>query len=285
MLTLAKNKLGLKIAIFGMLSAMLLLNACVSKKKFVAMQNRLSDDLSKTELQLNQTKAELVDCEKEGLTLRTEVKGKQAELVTAKNQISLQQEQQEYLKKTNANLLDRLSELSVINKTGAENMKKTLEALDQQGKVIKDLKAAIASDDSLNLAMTMSLNQSISNEARAYINWGIADGKLMIQLLPQLFLAAGEPDASLSKIADLIKYYPDRKIYINAFHTDLAAATDVEAGMKRAAALAYMLQSKFGINAQNIQIASHASSVLNENLQISLYKPAKKMDDIINSMK
>jgi chemotaxis protein MotB len=249
------------------------------------MQNRLSDDLSATELKLNQTKSELVDCEKEGLAIRAELKGKQNEVTTAKNQISLQQEQQEYLKKTNANLLDRLSELSVINKTGAENMKKTLEALDQQGRVIKELKAAIATDDSLNLHMTMALNQAISNEARAYTSWGIADGRLIIQLLPQLFQASGEPDATLAKIAEVINNNPDRKVTITSFHNNLAAATDVENGLKRAGAVAFALQSKYGVAAHNLQIASTPSSVLNENIQISVFKISKKMDQIIEQMK
>jgi chemotaxis protein MotB len=261
------------------------LGACISKKKFTAMQNQLSTHLANTELQLNQTKTDLIDCEKEGLTLRTEVKGKQSELVNAKSQIALQQEQQDYLKKTNGNLLDRLSELSVLNKTGAENMKKTLDALDQQGKVIKELKAALAQEDSLSLNMVMALNQTISNEARNYISWGLEEGRLVLQLGPNIFEIAGEPDTSLGKIATVLGQYPDRQINVFAFYTDINQTEELNNSFKKASSIAHLLSTRFEIPFRNIKVGTQASTVLNQNIQIVLAKKTQKIDSIIDAMK
>ncbi|MEZ4849375.1 MAG: hypothetical protein R3B93_12315 [Bacteroidia bacterium] len=43
----------------------------------------------------------------------------------------------EYFKSTNTNLLDRLADLSVVSKSGAESIQKSLQALNEQNKYIK----------------------------------------------------------------------------------------------------------------------------------------------------
>lgn len=49
------------------------------------------------------------------------------------------EEQMEYLKKNNNNLLDRLSDLSVVSKAGAESIKKSLDAMNEKTNTSKIL--------------------------------------------------------------------------------------------------------------------------------------------------
>ena len=49
------------------------------------------------------------------------------------------QRELDYLRMTNTNLLDRLEGLSVVSKAGAENIKQSLEALNEQNEYIRNL--------------------------------------------------------------------------------------------------------------------------------------------------
>ena len=80
-------------------------------------------------------------------------------LANEKNKAKNSNQQMEYFKSTNTNLLDRLSDLSVVSKSGAESIKKSLEALNEQNKYIKDLTSSMQRKDSLNLALVMNLTQ------------------------------------------------------------------------------------------------------------------------------
>ncbi len=73
------------------------------------------------------------------------------------------QAQIDYLKKTNTNLLDRMSDLSIVSKSGAESIKKSLETLNEQTKYTNNLNASIQRKDSMNLALVMSLKRSLDD--------------------------------------------------------------------------------------------------------------------------
>ena len=265
--------------------ASLLITGCISKKKFIEAQNRYTEQISKTELELSQTKAELVDAEKQGLQLRQEVRGKMAELSTANGQIKLLQEQQDYLKKTNAGLLERLTELSVLNKTGAENMKRTLDAMEKQGQILNNLREVIQKEDSLNLNNLLALNQSMPENAKEYLNWQIKDKSIYIICSPKIYNGVGEPEASLGKIATILEQNPEASLQLYSYYTNLDDATTVETSFKRAAAMALIMKQKFNIEPKRITISSVAASEENLNTDFIIKNASKNIQKVLDQIK
>ncbi len=254
---------------FYLLFLITLFGSCVAKKKLVESQARYADLSNKSEIQIRELKADLNDSEKEGMALRAELKGKQVEIVNGANQLKLTVEQLEYLKKTNTNLLDRLSELSVVNKTGAENMKKTLDALNDQSKYIKELNSSVQRKDSLNLALVINLKKSLENISDDDVKVEVKKGLVYISISDQLlfnsasYLISSKAEAVLEKVAKVLNDHPELDLLVEG-HTDnvpMASEGVVDnwdLSAKRATAVVRILQSKFGIMPQRMTAGGKA---------------------------
>ncbi|MES2796831.1 MAG: OmpA family protein [Bacteroidota bacterium] len=238
-------------------------SSCVPKKKLVESQTRFADLQSRSDNQIRELKSELTDTEKQGLELRAELKGKQVELVNTNNQVKLLQEQIDYLKKTNTNLLDRLSELSVVNKTGAENMKRTLDALNEQSRYIKDLTSSVQRKDSLNLALVMNLKNSLSNIQSSDVNVEVKKGLVYISISDQLLFNTAsstinaQAEEVLGKVAKVLNEHAELDLIVEG-HTDNIPIVNEniidnwDLSAKRAIAVVRLLQNKFAIAPQRM---------------------------------
>ena len=134
-----------------------LFTSCVGKKKLADLESQLTELQASSSSALSKSKADLSDCQSLTASLQGELKKRDSDLEAKNGQLKTLQEQLDYFKKTNTNLLDRLSDLSVINKSGAESIRKSLDALNEQGKYIKDLNSSIQRKDSMNLSLVMNL--------------------------------------------------------------------------------------------------------------------------------
>lgn len=247
----------------------LLTYSCVPKKKLVESQTRFVDLQSRTDAQIRELKTELTDTEKQGLELRAELKGKQVELINTNNQLKLTLEQLDYLKKTNTNLLDRLSELSVVNKTGAENMKRTLDALNEQNKYIKELNASVQRKDSMNLALVMNLKKSLENISDDDVKVEVKKGLVYISISDQLLFSTASAQINnnaemvLEKVAKVLNDHPELDILVEG-HTDNVPmvneiiADNWDLSSKRAISVVRILQNKFGIAPQRMAASGRA---------------------------
>lgn len=123
---------------------------------------------------LTKCKQALADCQNSKDDVIIEYKSKmndiQNSLNTKDSKVKSLEEQIELYKKTNTNLLDRLSDLSVISKTGAESIKQSLDAMNEKDRYIKDLTSSISKKDSINMALVMNLKRSLSNENSEDVN-------------------------------------------------------------------------------------------------------------------
>ncbi len=240
-----------------------LIISCVPKKKLVESQARFVALQTKSETEIRELKSELTDTEKQGLELRAELKGKQVELVNTNNQLKLTQEQLDYLKKTNTNLLDRLSELSVVNKTGAENMKRTLDALNEQSKYIKELNASVQRKDSLNLALVMNLKKSLENISDDDVKVEVKKGLVYISISDQLLFSSASAQINtnaevvLEKVAKVLNTHAELDILVEGHTDNVPTVSDIitdnwDLSAKRATAIVRILQNKFAIAPQRM---------------------------------
>lgn len=175
------------------------------------------------------------------------------------NKVKSLEEQMELLKKTNSNLLDRLSDLSIVSKTGAENIRKSLDALNEKDRYIKDLNTAMARKDSLNLSLVMNLKRSLAGTNSEDVNVEVRGGVVFISLSDRmLFQTAsavinGKAESILEKISKVVNDHKDLNILVEG-HTDNVPMSNEcindnwDLSAKRATAVVRMLQKKYKID-------------------------------------
>ncbi|MET6989938.1 OmpA/MotB family protein [Sediminicola arcticus] len=219
--------------------------SCVSQKKYTAMQNRAEF-----------CEGNLKASKNERLLLETNLAN---EINRTKN---LEQEIA-YFKSTNTNLLERLSDLSVVSKSGAENIKKSLEALNQQNKYIKDLTSSLQRKDSINLVLVMNLKRSLDNFDDEDISIEVKKGVVYISISDKMLFQSGSYKISIKaeevigKIAKIINDHKDLDILVEGHTDNVPIATDCMAdnwdlSVKRATSIVRLMQTKFDIQPQRM---------------------------------
>ncbi len=242
-----------------LLTSFLLLGSCVSSKKYKALQ----DEMEKAKMTLQKCNDNLANCESEKSKMEAESKNALSKMESdaAMNQGKMKslEEQMELLKKTNTNLLDRLSDLSVVNKSGAESIKKSLDALNEKDKYIKDLHNAISRKDSMNLALVMNLKRSLVGTNSDDVNVEVRGGVVFISLSDKmLFRSASavindQAGAVLEKISKVLNDHSDLNILVEGHTDNVPMSNDCitdnwDLSAKRATSVVRMLQKKYKVD-------------------------------------
>jgi chemotaxis protein MotB len=252
LLTLKIEKMK-KIVIYVL--AVIALSSCVSKKKFQATQT----EMSKTEQSLRQTTSDLAECEKKFATKSGDYDALSAELEKLRKDCAERQSQLEHEKATTGKLLDRMSDLSVISKEGAESIRKSLETIDKQSKELSELNSQIRAKDSLNLVLVMNLKRSLSDVNDTDVNVKVDKGVVLISLADGMLYKSGSAEISsragsiLQKIATVINDYKSFDVLIEGNTDNVPISTNCisdnwDLSVKRATAVARVLQTKYGVD-------------------------------------
>lgn len=236
------------------LTAVMLLTSCVSKKVLVEEQNR-SKQYSKN----------LKSCEETNQSLQSANKDLSGKIILLENQFANEQsksnildQQMNYYQSTNTNLLDRLTDLSVVSKTGAESIKKSLEAINDQNKYIKDLTSAMRAKDSMNLALVMKLKRSLVDINDEDVNIEVKKGVVYISISDKMLFQSGRfeinqaAETVLGKIARVLNDYKQLDILVEGHTDDVPISTSLlfdnwDLSVKRATSVVRLLQLKYGI--------------------------------------
>jgi chemotaxis protein MotB len=134
-------------------------------------------------------------------------------------------EQIEIMKSTNTGLLDRMSDLSVVSKTGAESIQKSLENISRQTAYIEDLNKKVQSKDSVNLSLVMNLKRSLSNINDTDIQVEVRGGLVHVSISDKLlfksgsFTIASKAEEVLAKIASVLNDHNELQVMVEG-HTD-----------------------------------------------------------------
>lgn len=237
------------------LTILLTFSACVSKKKYLeiqALQVQTAQDLEKSRLDLEKCREDLATAHSDLLLKATELEG-------VKNQVSMLEAQIETFKKTNTNLLDRLADLSVINVAGAENIKKSLEAINSQSAYIQDLTTNIQRKDSLNLALVTNLKRALPNTNDEDITIEVKKGVVFISISDKMLFKSGSFELSdragevLSKVALIINDHQELEVLVEG-HTDNVPISNSclkdnwDLSVKRATSVVRSLQTQYKVD-------------------------------------
>ena len=222
------------------------LTSCVSKKKYVALEN----DLSTTKSALMKTQVEKED-------LESKMNKIEARVTEYNNKISSLQEM-------NDSQLTPIGEVAVMSNNTKEKMRATLAKVDPS-----ELAKAKTLEDSMNLAISYNLKKSIADE-NDDVNVDINKTVVMINISDKLLFNTGSYRVSdkantiLGKLAEVINSEPSMEVMVEG-HTDSRSIQtpmfqdNWDLSVKRATSIVRILQEKYKVDPANLIAAGRSS--------------------------
>lgn len=223
------------------------LASCGAKKKIAELEqkNKVCQEL------LNSTTVKLNLCltEKEALT-----------------------QQNDYLKKSNTDLINNSKELAVLTTKGAENLERSLESLKEKDLKISRLQDAITKKDSMTLALVSSLKKNVGLDDQD-ININVEKGVVFINISDKMLFKSGsyvvtdKAKVVLEKVAKVINDKPDFECMVEG-HTDNVPFTgnailldNWDLSVKRATAITRVLTKELGVNPKQLIAAGRSEYI------------------------
>jgi chemotaxis protein MotB len=234
-----------KSAVAGILS-ITLLASCVSKKKYVALE----DNLSQTTSMLTKTRVE-----------KEELEGKFAKIEA---RVAEYNSKISSLKEINDSQYTSVGDVAVMSNNTKANMRKTLKNVDPA-----KLALATTLQDSINLAVSYKLQQSISDNNED-VDVSIDKTVVMINISDELlfntasYKVSNKADKILKKLAEVIKSEPSMEVMVEG-HTDARTintpmVTDNwDLSVKRATSIVRELQKQYDVNPTQLIAAGRSS--------------------------
>ncbi|WP_395044387.1 flagellar motor protein MotB [Flavobacterium sp.] len=216
----------------------LTLTSCGTKKKIAALeaQNKDCQDL------LNSTTVKLNLCltEKEALN-----------------------QQNEYLKKNNSDLISASKDMTVLSTKGAQNIEKALETIKEKDLKISRMQDALTKKDSVTLALVTSLKSSVGiSDPDIEVN--VEKGVVFISISDKLLFKSGSYVVSdrakevLGKVAKVINDKPTFECMVEG-HTDNVPFTgnavlldNWDLSVKRSTAIVRVLTKDLKVNPKQL---------------------------------
>lgn len=225
-----------------------LLTSCVSKKKYVALE----DNLSQTQSRLTKTQVEKEELEAKMTKIEARVEEYNSKINS--------------LKEMNDSQFTTVDDVAVMSNNTKAKMRNTLKNVDPT-----KLAGAETLEDSMNLAVSYKLKQSISDEGED-VDVSIDKTVVMINISDELLFntasynVSNKADNILKKLAEVIKSEPSMEVMVEG-HTDSRTintpmvSDNWDLSVKRATSIVRKLQKDYGVDPSQL-IASGRSSYL-----------------------
>ena len=207
---------------------------------------------------------------------QTKIKALENEIVTKDEQIEQLEEQVEHLQNSNSSLLDRLSDLSIVNKEGAESIRQSLENMTQQYDFIEDLTKKVQSKDSVNLALVMNLKRSLSDINDEDVQVEVKGGVVYVSISDKLLFRSGSSRINdnaqrvLEKIASVINDHDELNVMVEG-HTDNVPINNScnkdnwDLSVKRATSVVRVLTDEYGVYPERLTAAGRSEFIPKED--------------------
>ncbi|PWH85218.1 OmpA/MotB family protein [Brumimicrobium oceani] len=270
-----------KLIFMPFLLSVVFLSSCVSQKKYTASLNQNST----LETQLANCTEELNESKNKRLIL-------ESDLSNERNKSQNLNQQLEYFKSTNSNLIDQLSALSVVSQSGAESIKKSLEALNEQNKYIKDLTSSMQRKDSINLSLVMNLKRSLDNFDDEDISIEVKKGVVYVSISDKMLFKSGsyrvgtQAEEVLGKIAKIINDHKELDVLVEGHTDNVPISTDCmtdnwDLSAKRATSIVRLMQNKFAVDPARMTAGGRSEYVPKMSNETAKGKAINRRTEII----
>ncbi|MGA1386671.1 MAG: OmpA/MotB family protein [Flavobacteriaceae bacterium] len=239
----------MKKILVGLMGASLLFS-CVPQKKYAELESKQKE----TQSLLDNATVKLNSCLEDTARLK------------------LLEEQNAYLKSSNADLINNLGNLTTLTTKGAENLERSLESLKEKDLTIKRLNQAITRRDSVNLALVQSLKGVLGNLDDEDIQIDVEKGVVFVSISDKLLFNTGSytvtPKAKevLGKVAKVVNNKPDFEFMVEG-HTDDRAFSrgdlldNWDLSVKRATSVVRILQKEFNVDPKRMTAAGRSQYI------------------------
>lgn len=227
-------------------AAALTLTSCGTKKKIAELEqkNKECQDL------LNSTTVKLNLClsEKEAMS-----------------------QQNDYLKKTNSELIAASKDMTVLTTKGAQNIEKALETIKEKDLKISRMQDALTKKDSVTLALVTSLKSSVGiSDPDIEVN--VEKGVVFISISDKLLFKSGSYVISdrakeiLAKVAKVINDKPTFECMVEGHTDNVPFSNGVlldnwDLSVKRATAIVRVLTKDLGVNPKQLIAAGRGEYI------------------------
>ena len=182
-----------------------------------------------------------------------------------KNQIDKTQD-------ANTSLLDRMADLSVINKSGAESIQNSLENLTRQNAYIQDLTTKIHEKDSINFALVNNLKRSLVDQNDKDIQVEVRGSAVYVSIADDMLFQSGSSQISpkaesiLAKVAQIINDHDAIDVLVEGHTDNVPMANDRvrdnwDLSVLRATSVVRELQTKHYVDPSRLTAAGRSSYV------------------------
>lgn len=238
---------------------LLFLTSCVSKKKYVALEQQFKD----TRANLQRVKLEKENLEAKFAKIEKRVENYNNKINSLKNFNSS-------LQKENNVKLDMVGNTAVISNSLKQRMRETLSKVDPA-----ELANAKTLKDSMNIAVAYNLKKSINTsslENSEDVNINIDKTVVMISVADNLLFNTASYSVKrkayklIEQLANVIKSEPSMDVMIEG-HTDSRSISNAvvkdnwDLSVKRATAIIRVLEKKYGVEGSRLIAAGRGSTM------------------------
>lgn len=217
-----------------------LVSSCVSQKKFAELE------------ELQQNTKDLLDAATVKLNTCNEEKE------AAEASLASLQEQNNFLKSNNQDLINNIGNLTTLSQKGAENLERSLESMQEKDLRIQNMQDALTKKDSVTLALVTSLKGVLGNMSDEDIQINVEKGVVYVSISDKLLFRSGSHTVTkqakdvLGKVAKVVNDKPELEFMVEG-HTDNVPIKldDIQdnwdLSVKRATAVVRILQNDFDV--------------------------------------
>lgn len=216
--------------------------SCVIKRKYRNLKSTLEA-----------TRTKLTDCEKE----RNKLDG---QLHTREEQVGDLKEQLKETKTQRDKQFEQVGDLTILSQSANENIKKTLQQLEQKDKYIHHLQNARTKADSINLALAVNLKSVLKNGLDDQdVEVKVDKTVVFINLSDKMLYETGSHNLTyranevLGKIAQIIEKNPQLEVMVEGYTDNVPIKTTCiddnwDLSVKRATSVVRVLQNTYKID-------------------------------------
>lgn len=247
--------------------------ACVSKKKFAA----LNTELTNTKLSLDAANKDLTTCGSklnsllaQIATLEERLRGEQKGGGLRGEQIEDLRRQLEDCKMQRDKQATQVGNLTVLSQSANDNIKETLSQLERKDKYINLLQAAKTRADSINLALAVNL-KSVLREGLDDKDVDVKVDKtvVFVNLSDKMLFQSGSSNLTpranevLGKIATIIQSRPDLEVMVEGYTDNVPIKNaciddNWDLSVKRATSVVRVLQTTFKVDPNRLIAAGRS---------------------------
>jgi len=177
-----------------------------------------------------------------------------------------------YVKANSTTMLQQLSNMSVINSTQSESIRKSLENINSKDSYIKDLQSAMAHKDSLNIALVLNLKGALKDINDEDVTINVEGSAVFISISDKMLFSSGSYNITaraktvLGKVAEVIKAQPEVQFMVEG-HTDNKAIStgsikdNWDLSVMRATSVVRILQKNYGVDPARMIAAGRSEYV------------------------